>query len=192
MRFNKHSDLEGTHATFSASKYHWINYPDDKLDHVFEVNEADAKGTRLHNLARLAIDDSIKLSEDPDHMTEPYQATMALFVNEAIDLGMSAEVVLKYSDNFYGTADAIGYTTDYLNIHDLKTGVNKVSPTQLYVYAALFCLEYGLRPFAIQTELRIYQLGQVIKIMADAEFIAHVMSRIVYIEERIQARQNAF
>lgn len=191
MRFNKHSDLEGTHATFSASKYHWINYPDDKLDHVLEVNAAAAKGTRLHNLARLAINDGIYLSEDPQHMDEPYQATMALFANDAIALGMSAEVVLKYSDNFYGTADAIGYVTDFLRIHDLKTGVNKVSPTQLYVYAALFCLEYGLKPFAIQIELRIYQVGEVYTIKADQEYVAHIMSRITYIEERIQARLEA-
>lgn len=190
LRFNRHSDLEGTHAKFSASKYHWINWPDDKIDHALEVHEAAAKGTRLHNLARLAIDDSIKLSMDPDDMEEPYQATVALFVRDAVNLGMRAEVLLRYTDNFFGTADAIGYTTNHLRIHDLKTGVNKVSPTQLYVYAALFCLEYGVRPFAIETELRIYQLGEIITIIADAEFIAHIMSRMVYIEERIQAREE--
>ena len=31
MVFNKHSDLEGSHAFLSASKYHWINYDEEKL-----------------------------------------------------------------------------------------------------------------------------------------------------------------
>lgn len=189
MRFNRHSELEGTHATFSASKYHWINYSDDKLDHVLEFNDAAAKGTRLHEIARRAINDGIKLSTDPEHMTEPYQATVARYVNDCVDRKMHAEVVLRYSDNFFGTADAIGYEPGLLEISDLKTGVSKVSPTQLYVYAAYFFLEYGLPPYQVRVILRIYQNGEVVEIEADTEFILHIMSRITYIEERIQARQ---
>ena len=36
MNFNKHSDLEGCHAFLSASKYHWINYDDEKLVTAYE------------------------------------------------------------------------------------------------------------------------------------------------------------
>lgn len=192
MRFNKHSDLEGTHARFGASKNSWDNWSDDKIDHVLEHDDAAAKGTRLHELARRAINDGIKLSEDPVHMTEPYQATVARYANECIDLGMKAEVVLRYSDNFYGTADAIAYEPGLLQISDLKTGVNKVSPKQLHIYAAWFFLEYGIPPLQVRTILRIYQNGEVFTIEADSEFILHLMGRIIYIEERIQARLNAF
>ena len=31
MNFNKHSNLEGQHAFLGASKYHWINYTDEKI-----------------------------------------------------------------------------------------------------------------------------------------------------------------
>ena len=31
MIFNKHSNLEGQHAFLGASKYHWINYSEDKV-----------------------------------------------------------------------------------------------------------------------------------------------------------------
>jgi hypothetical protein len=189
VRFRKHSDLEGTHARFSASKYHWINWPDDKLDHALDFHDAAAKGTRLHEIARRAINDGIKLSMDPEHMTEPYQATLARYVNDCVDAGMQAEVLLKFSENFYGTADAIGYKPGLLEINDLKTGVNKVSPKQLYVYAAYFFLEYEIPPYQNRVILRIYQNGEVFTFEAEIEYVLHVMSRITYIEERIQARQ---
>ena len=31
MNFNKHSKLEGQHAFLGASKYHWINYDEEKI-----------------------------------------------------------------------------------------------------------------------------------------------------------------
>ena len=31
MNFNNHSNLEGQHAFLGASKYHWINYGEDKV-----------------------------------------------------------------------------------------------------------------------------------------------------------------
>jgi hypothetical protein len=35
--FNKHSNLAGQHAFLSASKYHWVNYTDQKLDASFTI-----------------------------------------------------------------------------------------------------------------------------------------------------------
>ncbi len=32
MIFNNHSNLEGQHAFLGASKYHWINYDETKVD----------------------------------------------------------------------------------------------------------------------------------------------------------------
>ena len=35
MNFNKHYSLEGKHAFLDASKYHWVNYDNDKLAESF-------------------------------------------------------------------------------------------------------------------------------------------------------------
>ena len=36
MNFNKHSNLEGRHAFLGASKYHWVNYDEDKLISLYQ------------------------------------------------------------------------------------------------------------------------------------------------------------
>ena len=70
---------------------------------------------------------------------------------------MDTEVVLYYSPNFWGTADSICFRDNVLRIHDLKTGTGPIHEEQVLVYAALFCLEYKIRPGDIEMELRIYQ-----------------------------------
>ena len=40
MNFKSHSHLEGKHAFLSASKYHWINYDEDKLVATFKNHSA--------------------------------------------------------------------------------------------------------------------------------------------------------
>ena len=35
MNFNNHSNLEGQHAFLGASKYHWINYGEDKVAEAY-------------------------------------------------------------------------------------------------------------------------------------------------------------
>ena len=40
MQWNDHSRIEGQHATFSASKYNWLNYTDDKLVTVYDNMKA--------------------------------------------------------------------------------------------------------------------------------------------------------
>ena len=72
---------------------------------------------------------------------------------------MSSEVLLYYSDYCFGTADGIKWDKDNLElrIYDLKTGVSKPSFKQLDIYAALFCLEYGINPKKITLIQRLYQ-----------------------------------
>jgi hypothetical protein len=50
---------------------------------------------------------------------------------------MTPEQILFYSENCFGTADAISFRYNKLRISDLKTGVIKGSVHQLEVYAAL-------------------------------------------------------
>jgi hypothetical protein len=91
---------------------------------------------------------------------------------------MATEQILFYSENCFGTADAISFRYNTLRIHDLKTGVYPGSVHQLEVYAALFCLEYDKDPLKIKYDLRIYQDNEVIMYDVDPEDIVFIMSRI--------------
>lgn len=134
---------------------------------------AAQEGTELHDLAAMLIRKKIKLKAT--------QQTMNMFVNDAIGYRMIPEQVLKYSDYFYGTADAIGLKEGrgkpLLRIFDLKTGLTATSVHQLEVYAALFCLEYDFRPFELDYDLRIYQADDVQEFETDPEEIARIMSK---------------
>ena len=83
--------------------------------------------------------------------------TLNMYVNDAIGFKMTPEQILYYSDNCFGTADAILFRNNFLRIHDLKTGKIPAHMEQLEIYAALFCLEYKVKPADIEMELRIYQ-----------------------------------
>lgn len=176
MIFNKHSNLQGTHAFLGASKYHWMNYDIEKLERTFMTSMAAQRGTDLHALAHDCIRLGVKLRGTN---------TLARYVNDCLGYRMSPEVTLYYSDNCYGHADAIDYRRNRLRIFDLKTGVIPGSVHQLEVYAALFCLEYGIKPHEIEIDLRIYQNDEVIEFEADPDVIAHVMDKIIVFDRRI-------
>ena len=67
---------------------------------------------------------------------------------------------LYFSENCFGTTDAIYYKNGILRIHDLKTGIMPAHMEQLEIYAALFLLEYekifGVSPQNTKVNLRIY------------------------------------
>jgi hypothetical protein len=176
--FNRHLDLAGKHAFLSASKYHWINYEDEKLDAVYRTALAAQKGTELHAFAHNAIRLGIKLPRS--------QKSLNNYINDAIGFRMISEQVLFYSDNAFGTTDSISFRKEFLRIHDLKSGVTATSMHQLEVYVALFCLEYGIRPADIGIELRIYQLNEIQVYVPDLDDIMHIMDRIVTFDKRIE------
>ena len=99
---------------------------------------------------------------------------------------MSVEVPLFYSSNCFGHADTLVFRRKKLRIHDLKTGITKVKFTQLEVYAALFCLEYGYSPFDIDIELRIYQGDEVMVHVPEPEAIDYIMEKIVDFDLRVE------
>jgi len=177
MLFNKHSDLVGKHAFLSASKYHWVNYTDEKLDASFIAALAAVRGTELHAFAQQAIRLGIKLPAS--------RKTLNLYVNDAIGYKLTPEQIVFYSDNCFGTADAIGFRKGVLRIHDLKTGIIPCSVKQLVVYAAIFCLEYQMKPWEIRIELRIYQNDDVLIFDGDSDEIFHVMDKIQSFDKRI-------
>lgn len=182
MRFNKHFDIEGRHAFLSPSKYHWMNYDDEKLDRVFTARLASKRGTDLHKLAMEAIRLGVKLPETP--------TTMNLYVNDAIGFRMTPEQVLFYSENAFGTPDAISFRDGLLRIHDLKTGLTRSSVHQLEVYAALFCLEYRFKPHEIEMEFRIYQSDDIQIFEGDPDVIVHIMDKIKTFDKRLKKLQE--
>lgn len=170
MNFNKHSALEGQHAFLSASKYHWINYDENKVADSFSRHLAVQKGTELHAFAEQCIRLGQKLPKS--------KKTLNMYVNDAIGYRMIPEQILYYSENCFGTADAISFRNNVLRIHDLKTGLMPTHMEQLEIYAALFCLEYGFDPSKIEIELRIYQSDEIVCHNPTVEEIEIIMGKI--------------
>ena len=185
MRWNRHSSLEGAHAFLGASKHSWLNYDEDKLVETYYSYLASERGTKLHAIAAELIENRIKLPQT--------NATLNKYVNDAIGFRMKPEQLLYYSDNCFGKADTISYSEEdhFLRIHDLKTGVTKVTDKygnipQLEIYAALFFLEYDLDVSETDIELRVYQNDDIIIENPGVEQIAPVIDKIVAFDKIIE------
>ena len=178
MNFNKHSALEGQHAFLGASKYHWINYDDEKIATAYANYLATLKGTQLHEFAAQCIRLGQKLPRS--------EKILNMYVNDAIGFKMIPEQILVYSENCFGTADAILFRNNFLRIHDLKTGVIPAHMEQLLIYASLFCLEYHVKPGEIEMELRIYQNNDVQIANPTAEDIVPIMDKIITADKIIK------
>ena len=180
FNFNRHKELEGLHAPYGPSQSSWLRYDDAKVVEAYTTKKATEMGTILHAWAKTTIDLRIKQPKS--------KKTLYAYVNDAIGYDMNTEVILFYSNNCFGTADAISFKKQpngrfILRIHDLKTGEEKASMEQLEVYAALFCLEYKFKPGDIDFELRIYQNDEVLYHRPTAEDILPIMDVITYREK---------
>ena len=179
MQWLAHLNLVGKHALLGASKYHWIRYSDEKIVESYKKFRDIQRGTELHEIASKLIKNGIRV--------EALDKTFNMFVNDAIGYHMQSEQILFYSENCFGTADAISFKNDILRIHDLKTGETKTHMEQLMIYAALFCLEYKKKPGEIQIILRIYQNNEIIEMIPDVDDISHIMDRIIKADKIISA-----
>lgn len=182
MNWNVHSNLIGNHAFLGASKYHWINYDEQKLADSYNSFLATQKGTELHEFAATCIKLGQKLPKSPK--------TLNAYVNDAVGYKMTPEQVLCYSENCFGTADAISFRDGKLRIHDLKTGAIPAHIEQLKIYAALFCLEYKKNPGKIDIELRIYQNDEVLVHNPSEEEIMVIMEKIISFDQVIKNIRN--
>lgn len=185
MNFNKHSTLEGQHAFLGASKYHWINYTDEKLAETYSKFLAVQRGTILHEFAAQCI----RLGQKLPKSTK----TLNMYVNDAIGFRMIPEQILYYSENCFGTADSISFRRNILRIHDYKSGVIPAHMEQLQIYAALFCLEYKVKPADINIELRLYQNDEIVIDNPDQEIIVPIMDKIITFDKiinRIKEQEN--
>ena len=201
MNFRRHSELEGKHAILSASSWRWINDDIESLTKRICSQYLSAIGTILHDVARKHIKHRIKLNKydkknvmlelveqgvpamviDTINFDSMYENLMR-YVNDCVAFKMTPEVVLRFSNNFFGTADAIKYDeeTRFLRIHDYKSGTTPAHMEQLIIYVALFCLEYAIKPTSLSgCELRIYQAPEPMICEPTPEDISQVIDRII-------------
>lgn len=193
MNWNRHSELEGKHAIFSPSQSAWLRYDEGKIYNKIVSTYSPAIGTLLHKFAEEHILYGVKLTKASRQETLlyllkndiPYAAidmdylypNLMNYVNDAIGYKMTPEVVLWYSDNCFGTTDSICFRNRFLRVHDLKTGKSG-DMEQVLSYAALFCLEYKVKPTEIESELRIYQGGEILYHRPQPEEIIDTMETI--------------
>lgn len=183
MQLNNHWRLEGKHALFGASTYHWLNYSDEKVIERLATSQDAARGTRLHDLAKELILLGQKLGDTGQ--------TLNSYVNDCIGYRMTPEVILYFSDDFFGTADALSFRINpqtkkmRLRVFDLKTGKTKASEKQLWIYIALFCLEYEVDVFDIEIDGRIYQHDMIYRFDIEPETIFEVMQKIKHNDKLI-------
>lgn len=179
MRWNLHSRLEGQHAFLGASQHSWLNYDEDKLIDKYYNFLSVQRGTELHELAAMLIRQRVRV--------EDKGKTFDMYVNDAIKFDMRPEQKLYYSENCFGTADAIFFDErDYfLRIHDLKTGTVPASLHQLEIYAALFFLEYDLPVNEVEMEIRIYQNDDILVGNPTVVDIAPIMDKIITFDKLI-------
>jgi hypothetical protein len=162
MNFNSHPNLVGKHAFLSASKYSWIRYDEDKLIETYGNHQNAMMGSRLHQLASDLIGLGVKLPRT--------QKTLNLFVNDVIGFRMVSELVLFFSDNVFGTADALGFR----------------KPPKSDRFLLQICHEYGWKPQDIDVELRIYQHDDVQILIPVLEDIVPIMEKMVRFDNLIE------
>lgn len=179
MQFRYHPEVEDKHAFLSPSKYHWVNYSDEKLLESLDKAMTAALGTRLHKLAHELIQLGQKLPNT--------HQTLNMYVNDCIGHRMKTEQALVVSMNAFGTADAINFTDDgLLQIFDLKNGSSPASEHQLEVYAAYFCIEYGYNPMEISYDLRIYQNDDIAEFNTNPVDVVYIIDQTKHFDKLIK------
>lgn len=207
MIWHDHSKLVGTHAFLSASQPGWRKKNADELMEAKCNSYSQQIGTLLHAYAADCIKYREKLRKGdmrgvkfdlmrkgiPEYAIdiERIYPTFMTYVNDAIGYRLAPEVVLYYSDECYGTADAIEVDGKILRIHDLKTGIKPAKMEQLMIYAALFYLEYGSKLETIKPELRIYQMDEVLVCEPEMDEIREVIDDIVE-KDRVLKSMNEY
>ena len=197
MIWKDYSKLKNTHAFCGASNYRWRNYDIDKLIQRKVNSYATTIGTLLHEYAADNIKHKFKITKNDKRGVLRYLSiehgiilqsieisrlfpNLMNYVNESIDFNMDPEVTLYYSDDFYGTADAISWEDGVLRISDLKTGVTPASFMQLENYAAFFCLDYKIKPTQIKhMEFRIYQNGEVMFAEPEPIILSPIIEQVI-------------
>lgn len=178
MSLKKNSRLIGLHAFLSPSTYHWLDKNEDELRSSYFNKQQARLGDQLHEYAQRAIELRVKQADNG--------STLSNYINDAIGFRMTPEFPLYYSDDCFGTTDAISFREERwpegkfltLRVSDLKTGLIPANMKQLLIYAAIFCFEYKFNPRDIKIVLRIYQNDAIEELLPDPSELVIIMSKI--------------
>lgn len=178
MSLKKNTRLIGLHAFLSPSNYSWLDYDPDKLRSSYFNKQQARLGDQLHEYAQKAIELKVMQADNG--------STLSSYINDAIGFRMNPEFPLYYTDDCFGTTDAISFREERwpegsrftLRISDLKTGLIAANMKQLLIYAAIFCFEYRYNPRDIKIVLRIYQNDAIEELIPDPSDIVIVMSKV--------------
>lgn len=129
---------------------------------------------------------ALKLIKNVGALPKEVFEAVKLYINDAIGYRMTVEQPVVYSKKIYGTADSIIFKNNLLRIHDLKTGFNPAHMDQLEGYAALFCLEYGIKPSDIEFELRLYQWDGVLIHKPTVEDLLPIIDQIIFVNKNAE------
>ena len=207
MIWNEHSELRGRHAIFAPSNPSFLNYSleedgDDIIFQRFAAQYSAQIGTIVHDFAqeRILYNQKLHKTNKSDLLIRLLKAgippivinmdyifnNLIPYVNDSISFRMDPEVILKYSENCFGTTDTICFRDKELRINDLKTGRSLVHMDQLLTYAALFFLEYKASPETISTILRIYQASEVLEDRPEPDRIRSAMNQIIALDKKVE------
>lgn len=202
--------IDTLHAPFPPSQSSWLNYSDEQLLDAFVSKHRAELGTEMHEWASYQIILLSKVSNPREvnkgvktHIYEKYIrdpeyrdlllkhlsyipsesfSSVKSFINDSIGFGMESEKKLYFSEYFNGTSDAIKYydKTKLLRVSDLKTGLRPAKIEQVFIYAALYCLQFKLDPLKTNFETRIYQNDEIYIEQPLGEDIADIMQNITH------------
>lgn len=182
--FNPHKEIgKDDHAIISPSRHNVKpGMTDEQFDAYICSIWSTTIGTALHDLAATIITKRVRISSGREmqhdidialckagvpmnvNYNPTLPETLIMYTKDCIGFDMSIEQPLAYSKWVFGRADAISFNPrkGELKIFDLKTGKVPASLDQLLQYAAIFFLEYNIKPGEVKTELDIYQNGDIL------------------------------
>lgn len=142
--------------------------------HIYEKYYSDDYGLSDYGLVLL---------KNLKYVPEETYGTVKSYINDCVGFHMDTEVLLDFSENFFGTSDAVKYDGNGLKIFDLKTGSAPAKMEQPLVYAALYLLKNRIDPKTIPVELRIYQNNDILRARPTEEEIIPVMNTIIHFDK---------
>lgn len=186
MSSNPFSKYKGQHAPFSPSQPYWLRYDEQKLVDVYRSLKAAELGTRLHSLAAEHIDMRVPMPRN--------KKTLNAYINDCIGMRMSPEEVVFYSPRFFGTADALRFDEKKgtLYVNDLKTGKTPPKIEQLWIYAALYCLQNGLRPGDLEIITKLYFQDDVIENDPTTQDITEISDKIRTFDKILEQEDETY
>ena len=124
------TNLEGQHAFLGASKFHWINYSEDKVADAYRNFLATQKGTMLHAFAAQCITLGQKLPKSQKTLNIEFPFSNESLKDPLLEMGEikneTEQVVVYNGDAEIGVTITIHAIGEASNITIYNTGTREV------------------------------------------------------------------